>query len=985
MLSQSDVFICGYYGFGNTGDELILAAILCQLRDRITDCKVTVMSGHPAWTSERFGVRAIHWRDPDAMLRAVEHSRLVVIGGGGLFHDYAGAVPDAILTSSNAGIGLHAAVALAASLQKKPLLLWNVGVGPLFSQHGRDLVRYIASVAAAITVRDSGSALVLRELGIDPDRIVLAADPVFSSTPPETRPAQVRAYFPQIEEEAPVIGVALRYWDRGADLDYWTRQLAEGLDLMSSRTGARFVFISLQAEPAVLENDTLIARRVAAQMTFQGRIHVLEAVLDPEETWGVLGSCDVVVGMRLHAVLLAACSGVPALSLSYDPKGSSAADELGLREFELPVGSITGDRFASLLELLADSRAKLRPALKLRCEGLRERATQTADIAQALLADAPPVSHSPTDATWLYSVAIRAQAKAGAAAEARVSELEHHQRGLLNQARKLEAIQSDLAASRAEVEPLRAILMREQALRAEFERESARWAAETQDVKKSLAETKQSADATKAALESAHAALRLVAAARTQKSDATQIELRGWTDQQATHIRELAEWTQKQAVQIEGLKEEIARLQGREGSASRGYEHRARRLAMGPFRRAAHLALDGLQNVIPQHVRERVRPVYLPLYRRWFPNGQAAALVPSPPVLRLPASSPAAAQSRPPVFIPRAPLAKSPLPLSDYAPKVSVVLPVWNHSGLLVGSIRSVLGQTWRNLELIIIDDGSEADLIDPIREAVGDDPRVRVLRRPHEGLPQTLSAGFRFATGEFFTWTSADNVMNPDMIETLVGFLRRRPDVDMTYADMDLIGADGLPLFNSDYRVTAQRPGATNELRLPRTIRTLSIVNDNFVGACFLYRAEMGRILGDYDAARLGTEDYDYWLRLSALGRIEHLDSDRCLYSYRVHNDPISGRHTPVIAKNAVQLVDYHRERLGFFEHPFSVAIIDGGGTPSFRILAAALRQSGHNVTVIGETDSERGHSAVEAWWNDAKSHDSRVKGLLICRDSAL
>jgi polysaccharide pyruvyl transferase CsaB len=1012
MPPPPTVFICGYYGFGNTGDELILSSIVQQLRAQIGGVLITVMSGNPGLTSQRFGVGSIDWRDPDAMLRTVESASLVIIGGGGLFHDYGGTALDLILTSSNWGMGLHTGVAVAAALRNKPLLLWSVGVGPLFSQHGRDLVRYMADSASAITVRDGHSRAVLEELGIASDRVVLAADPIFALPVPERNVEKARAITGRKDGDAPSIGIALRYWDRGVDAAYWTRQLAEGLDAVSGRTGAHLIFIPFQAEQAISENDVLIARRVAAQIPVPNRVHVLDQVLEPEDTWQLLASCDLVIGMRLHGLLLAAAAGVPAISISYDPKVSSAAADLGLQAYEVPLGALSGRAIASALEHLLANRDQVRQALTERRGELRQRALLSAQNLKTLLAGAPLPSRPAAATEWLCDLAIRAQAKAAAATRLHLIELEGSQRAIASradeQARQLEAnrasaaaAEGEIAASRAEVESLQATVLSLQSsvislqssvavlessaaslasgnrdlaglvceLRAEIERRQRELAQSQQELADAVRQRTQ-AEQRVGLLTTELGATK----GELQRLRESKAEVERWAEQESQHINELADWAQKQSAHIASLELQVSELQSQAGQAREHAQALARRLALGPFRRTAHRLLDTVQTLVPEGLRKRVRPVYLPLYLRYFS--------PVPPVNTLPAPAAPPARTAPSAVATVVPESMSPAVVYRHLaePKISVVLPVWNHGGLLSAAIRSVLEQTWRNLELIIVDDGSEDDLTTPIREGAGNDPRVRVVRRAHEGLPQTLSAGFRFATGQFFTWTSADNLMKPEMLKTLVQFLLRRPDVDMTYGDMDLIDADGQPLMESDYRVNAQRPGATNELRLPRTVQTLGLVNDNFIGACFLYRAEMGRILGRYDSVRLGTEDYDYWLRIDALGRIEHVDCSRCLYSYRVHPDSLSGRHTPAISRNAVELIDFHRDRVEFFRKPFAVALVTGGvSSAALRRLAAGFQQTGGSVDLIEEPDRASQERAVRNWAGGTRSK----KRILVCEDS--
>ncbi len=205
---------------------------------------------------------------------------------------------------------------------------------------------------------------------------------------------------------------------------------------------------------------------------------------------------------------------------------------------------------------------------------------------------------------------------------------------------------------------------------------------------------------------------------------------------------------------------------------------------------------------------------------------------------------------------------------------VRVVLPVFNQADMVAQAIDSVLAQRYASFELIVVDDGSSDDLHDAVRPYLAD-PRVRVVTQPNQGLPKALSNGFEFATGEYFTWTSADNRMHPDQLARLVASLEKRPEVAMVYADYELIDERGELLEGGEFRVM-DRTDKSNlaVVRVHRSTHDLNRYEDNFIGACFLYRGQVGRLLGDYNP-ELGLEDYDYWLRINRLFCVEHLGTD--------------------------------------------------------------------------------------------------------------
>lgn len=259
------------------------------------------------------------------------------------------------------------------------------------------------------------------------------------------------------------------------------------------------------------------------------------------------------------------------------------------------------------------------------------------------------------------------------------------------------------------------------------------------------------------------------------------------------------------------------------------------------------------------------------------------------------------------------------VPSIDVPGLVSVVLPVYNHAAMLRGAVESVLAQTYRDFELILVNDGS-TDGVEAVLAEYARHPRVRILTQANQKLPKALSNGFEFAQGEFWTWTSADNLMHPEQLARLVGFLRANREVGMVFADYTAIDPQGRPLTDPSFRPHNRRAPHDPEIHLPHDLRLFGENADNFIGPCFLYRSWAGRLVGEYDPI-LGIEDFDYWLRLSLVAPIAHLDSDEPLYRYRVHENSLSGRAEELqIPQHARKLIDYHRDRKAFHAKPWTI-----------------------------------------------------------------
>lgn len=182
------------------------------------------------------------------------------------------------------------------------------------------------------------------------------------------------------------------------------------------------------------------------------------------------------------------------------------------------------------------------------------------------------------------------------------------------------------------------------------------------------------------------------------------------------------------------------------------------------------------------------------------------------------------------------------------APLVSVVLPTYRRAHLLPHAIRSVLGQTHRDLELIVVDDNSPDETPAVVRTF--DDPRLRYVRNdPNLRLPRSLNRGFALARGDYLTWTSDDNLFAPTAIERMVARLCER-DCAFVYADYwEFAELDG-----------EGRPVDAAPRRLPDTLQP---ERGNQVGACFLYTRAVYEAVGEYDPELFLVEDYDYWMRI--------------------------------------------------------------------------------------------------------------------------
>jgi GT2 family glycosyltransferase/glycosyltransferase involved in cell wall biosynthesis len=259
-------------------------------------------------------------------------------------------------------------------------------------------------------------------------------------------------------------------------------------------------------------------------------------------------------------------------------------------------------------------------------------------------------------------------------------------------------------------------------------------------------------------------------------------------------------------------------------------------------------------------------------------------------------------------------------------PLVSVILPVYNHADMLEHAAHSVLYGTYSNLELIILDDGS-SDEIEPVLQRLSINPRVRIYQQPNQKLPRALSHAHRFARGQFITWTSSDNLLAPNALETLVKRLIEHPEAVMVYADVAVIDEQGKQLKHSNYRPQNQDPQHPEIMRLHRQAEPLGFEVDNYINACFLYRRQAAQALeGRYADDLRGLEDYDFWLRLQKSGRIQHAGNREPLYYYRVHERSMShellSEQRDGHLKRGQRFIEYEAQRRAYSQRRWSLGI---------------------------------------------------------------
>jgi polysaccharide pyruvyl transferase CsaB len=336
--------ISGYYGAGNLGDEAILTCMLDDLRAIDGDLKFVVTSWDPEATQAQYGVQAVHWKNIDALFEIVPQVDLVILGGGGLFHDYWGLDPSTYLRASAWDITAYGSLPLLARLNNVPAMIYAVGLGPFKTSTALQHTRYAFENCQAVTLRDQASLALLEKSGYFTNREAkpipqVLADPVFSLTASLEEDRRAAEYLAALSPGGvgKLAAVSLRYWDLSAGCDGWLEKIANGVSgFLQTETDLELLLIPFQSNPEnAYTDDTAVIDGFTRLLdtTVLERVHVVREPITPGFAQALFKRCVLVLGMRLHSLILGINAGTPIVGLSYDPKVTSLMQAAGLEEY----------------------------------------------------------------------------------------------------------------------------------------------------------------------------------------------------------------------------------------------------------------------------------------------------------------------------------------------------------------------------------------------------------------------------------------------------------------------------------------------------------------------------------------------------------------------------------------------------------------------------------------------------------------------------
>ena len=237
----------------------------------------------------------------------------------------------------------------------------------------------------------------------------------------------------------------------------------------------------------------------------------------------------------------------------------------------------------------------------------------------------------------------------------------------------------------------------------------------------------------------------------------------------------------------------------------------------------------------------------------------------------------------------------------ERVPNVSVVMTVFNAERYLREAVESILGQTFRDFEFIIVNDGSTDASLDILNEYDQRDDRIRLISRGNTGIVAAANEGIATARGKYLARMDADDVSLPERFARQVEYLDAHPECVIVGSRVMSTDPHGIPVAPSEHALTHDEIDAQ-----------LMTVGGGWalLQPATMMRTEAVRKVGGYRGKYNISEDHDLFLRLAEVGKVANLSE--VLFHYRRRYDGATHTHLHQLAEAKEKVLREAHERRG-------------------------------------------------------------------------
>lgn len=223
-------------------------------------------------------------------------------------------------------------------------------------------------------------------------------------------------------------------------------------------------------------------------------------------------------------------------------------------------------------------------------------------------------------------------------------------------------------------------------------------------------------------------------------------------------------------------------------------------------------------------------------------------------------------------------------------PLITVIIPSYNRANFIEETLQSVLNQTFKDYEVIIVDDGSADNTLEVLREYEAN-PKVCIYSQENKGCPAALNFGIKMAKGKYICWLSSDDLWYTDKLEKQIELFLKNDHLGMIYTDVDIIDENG-SIIQKHYKA------AGIDMPLPARIRFIN-------GCSTMIKRECFEVVGMFDESLKHCHDSDMWFRIGERYRMLRIPSP--LVKYRIGNESLSSNLYDIAKYPAILMIKHN------------------------------------------------------------------------------
>jgi glycosyltransferase involved in cell wall biosynthesis len=253
-------------------------------------------------------------------------------------------------------------------------------------------------------------------------------------------------------------------------------------------------------------------------------------------------------------------------------------------------------------------------------------------------------------------------------------------------------------------------------------------------------------------------------------------------------------------------------------------------------------------------------------------------------------------------------------------PKISVYITNYNYGQFIKKAIDSVLNQTEKDFEIILIDDGSTDDSI-PLIQSYIDHPKVKIVLQQNKGLTISNNLALKLSRGKYIMRLDADDYLVETALEKLSAILDKRAEIGMVFGD---------------YYMVDESENILEHFRRHDFNQDVKLLDQPAHGACTMFRVECLKQLGGYDESITRQDGYELWLRFIEKFEVSNINTP--LFYYRQHGNNLTSQEDKLLDTRTEILKKHAKRKMtspskGFAILPIRGSFIDDRSLPFTKV----------------------------------------------------